>query len=102
MKRLERQSHRTLTHIECLKTQKCQETEGFKGTEHEGVDVCEDGCVWYQPKKRILTERERIKKRALHVFWIFCFGLAWLLLPLVAVWYIFTGTNLGKVFFWEG
>jgi len=30
----------------CIGTGICQETEGFKGTEHEGVDVCEDGCVW--------------------------------------------------------
>lgn len=29
----------------CESTGKCQETEGFKGTEHEGIDVCEDGCV---------------------------------------------------------
>lgn len=25
--------------------EKCQETEGFIGTEHEGVSVCDDGCV---------------------------------------------------------
>lgn len=37
-------------HPACRKARKCQETEGFKGTEHEGVDVCEDGCVWFQPK----------------------------------------------------
>lgn len=33
-------------HPDCKRTKLCQETEGFKGTEHEGVDVCEDGCVW--------------------------------------------------------
>jgi hypothetical protein len=46
---LEKKSHETWTHVECLKTGKCQETEGFKGTEHEGLDMCEDGCVWYKP-----------------------------------------------------
>jgi len=29
----------------CAETGICQETEGFKGTEHEGLDMCEDGCV---------------------------------------------------------
>lgn len=33
----------------CVKTGVCQETESFKGTEHEGVDVCEDGCVQGKP-----------------------------------------------------
>ena len=43
-------------HKKCIETEICQETEGFKGTEHEGVDVCEDGCVWGKAcwvKKRI-------------------------------------------------
>lgn len=34
-----------LPNEKCVSTGVCQETEGFKGTEHEGVDVCEDGCV---------------------------------------------------------
>ena len=34
-----------LSNPKCVSTGKCQETEGFKGTEHEGVDMCEDGCV---------------------------------------------------------
>lgn len=42
----------TLTHPECLRTGICQETEGFKGGPHEGLDMCEDGCVWFQPKKK--------------------------------------------------
>ncbi len=29
----------------------CRETAGFKGTEHEGTDVCEDGCLWSKPTK---------------------------------------------------
>jgi len=37
----------------CIGTGICQETESFKGTEHEGVDVCEDGCVWGGPCFRI-------------------------------------------------
>ena len=32
-----------VTHSKCSKS--CAETEGFKGTEHEGLDMCEDGCV---------------------------------------------------------
>jgi hypothetical protein len=44
----------TQTHPKCLATKQCQETEGFKGTEHEGVDVCEDGCVWYKPPLRLV------------------------------------------------
>lgn len=40
------------THHECLVGNCCKETEGFKGTEYEGVDVCEDGCVWYKPKNK--------------------------------------------------
>ncbi len=44
------QSHNTLTHMKCLISGKCQETEGFKGTEHEGLDMCEDGCVLYDPR----------------------------------------------------
>lgn len=32
-------------HPTCWKTKVCQETESFKGTEHEGLDMCEDGCV---------------------------------------------------------
>jgi hypothetical protein len=35
-----------MPHKKCSATGVCQETEGFKGTEHEGIDVCEDGCVW--------------------------------------------------------
>lgn len=30
----------------CTKETGCRETNSFKGTEHEGVDMCEDGCVW--------------------------------------------------------
>lgn len=37
------------THPKCLLTKVCQETEGFKGTKHEGVHVCEDGCVHHNP-----------------------------------------------------
>lgn len=48
-----------LVHPTCLRTNTCQETEGFKGTEHEGVDVCEDGCAWYVPK----SLREPVKLR---------------------------------------
>jgi hypothetical protein len=33
-------------HSKCINTKMCQETGGFKGTEHEGTDVCEDGCIW--------------------------------------------------------
>lgn len=51
-KRMEITSHETLMDLQCLLTGKCQETEGFKGTPHEGVDVCEDGCVWYNPRKK--------------------------------------------------
>ena len=43
-------ARKTFTHIECIKSGECQETKGFKGTEHEGVDVCEDGCVWFNPR----------------------------------------------------
>lgn len=57
---LEKASDETLTHPECLRTGMCQETEGFKGTEHEGVDVCEDGCVWYKPKKMNNSEYKRL------------------------------------------
>lgn len=32
----------------------CLETEGFKGTEHEGTDVCEDGCVLDKPVSNTL------------------------------------------------
>jgi hypothetical protein len=42
-----KKSESTQTHVKCLRTKKCQETEGFAGTEHEGLDMCEDGCVWY-------------------------------------------------------
>lgn len=49
---LEEKSKRTLTHIDCLTSKICKETESFKGTEHEGVDVCEDGCVWYDPRTK--------------------------------------------------
>lgn len=49
---LEKESKKRLTHIECLRSNKCQETEGFKGTKHEGLDMCEDGCVWFQPQKK--------------------------------------------------
>lgn len=51
-KRLETKSHKTLTDVRCLQTGKCQETEGFKGGPHEGLDMCEDGCMWYNPKKK--------------------------------------------------
>lgn len=40
-----------LTHPSCAEKNICQETEGFKGTEHEGLDMCEDGCVLADPKK---------------------------------------------------
>jgi len=50
---LEIKSKETLTHVACLKSGICQETEGFKGTKYEGVDVCEDGCVWYQTFKKV-------------------------------------------------
>lgn len=39
-------------HPKCKETGVCQETEGFKGTEYEGINVCEDGCVWYKPEKK--------------------------------------------------
>lgn len=42
-------------HDKCYLTKKCQETEGFKGTEHEGVDMCEDGCVWANHKIRLVA-----------------------------------------------
>lgn len=51
-KTLLQRSEETLTHVKCLRTKKCQETEGFKGTEHEGVDMCEDGCVWFKPTRK--------------------------------------------------
>lgn len=31
--------------IMCVAKKECQETKSFEGTEHEGIDVCEDGCV---------------------------------------------------------
>lgn len=49
------------THKECLRTGKCQETEGFKGTEHEGTDVCEDGCVWWKPENKNVVHHENKK-----------------------------------------
>lgn len=93
--RLEKRSRATLTHIECLRAQKCQETEGFKGTEHEGVDVCEDGCVWYNPKKLHHKERVRIKNRALRIWYLLVAILfITILSPFTGVWYIFTGVDL--------
>ena len=40
------------SHPKCKATGKCQETESFKGTEHEGVNMCEDGCVWFDPRTK--------------------------------------------------
>jgi len=37
----------------CKETGLCQETEGFKGTEHEGVDVCNDDCVHFSPFQEV-------------------------------------------------
>jgi hypothetical protein len=49
------------THPKCKETKKCQETESFKGTEHEGVDVCEDGCVWAgREVKQLSSKQEEI------------------------------------------
>jgi len=41
-------------HPECALHGICQETDSFKGTVHEGVNVCEDGCVRasFKPKKK--------------------------------------------------
>lgn len=44
--------HDLMVHDKCYLSGKCQETEGFKGTKHEGVDMCEDGCVWFNPRKK--------------------------------------------------
>lgn len=43
-----KKSEQTLTHWKCLRTKVCQETDGFRGTKHEGLYMCKDGCVWYQ------------------------------------------------------
>jgi hypothetical protein len=46
-------------HDKCIATNICQETESFKGTEHEGVDMCEDGCVWgFRKVARILPSQK--------------------------------------------
>lgn len=42
-------------HSDCNEV--CKETESFKGTEHEGVNVCEDGCV-KSIKKYITYQRD--------------------------------------------
>lgn len=39
-----------LIHPKCIMTKVCQETESFKGTPNEGVDMCTDGCVWHDPR----------------------------------------------------
>jgi hypothetical protein len=44
-------SVKTKTHWKCIRTKWCQEADGFKGTVHEGVNVCEGGCAWYQAFK---------------------------------------------------
>lgn len=31
---------------------KCRETKGFEGTQHEGVFLCEDGCVFAKRKSK--------------------------------------------------
>ena len=41
-----------MIHPDCKSTGKCQETEGLKGTPHEGISVCDDGCVWYNPNEQ--------------------------------------------------
>lgn len=46
-------------HPDCKRTKICQETEGFKGTEHEGVNVCEDGCVWANMKKKKASDDKK-------------------------------------------
>ena len=48
----------TMTDIRCLSSGKCQETEGFKGTIHEGLDMCEDGCVWFHVNRRNPNNKE--------------------------------------------
>jgi len=47
-----KQSFDNLIHIECLRTGKCQETEGLVGTEYEGISVCDDGCVQFNPRTK--------------------------------------------------
>ncbi len=46
-------------------SEKCQETESFKGTEHEGVNVCEDGCV--RVTKDQLIKKNQSRKGGLHL-----------------------------------
>ena len=48
-------SDATLTHPKCLRFNVCQEVkliakERGKGGASEGI--CDDGCVWYQPKRK--------------------------------------------------
>jgi len=59
-----------LSPTKCHEIGKCLETESFKGTEHEGIDMCEDGCVafptklpnWIITDLRYENEKRRIEE----------------------------------------
>lgn len=49
-------------HEECMDTQLCQECVKLGQSQH--IDICKDGCVWFQPDR--VTKATLVKTSMLH------------------------------------